>query len=169
MRAIVSGLLLALGFIASSSLYAQTSHLNVPPRQMVTIQANVDAGVTPATQSWGEYLFGVKTGGVGPTFVVPTGKTLVITDFDFTISNNLPATTVNVPPIFNVVILDPAGVAIHYPGRIQPALRSAGREQVRISLTSGIAVPSSFQVAVENMQLGNYMVTRGAINGYYVH
>jgi hypothetical protein len=156
---------LCLGLLSVGSAYAQTTHLNVSPKQIVTLQVNPDTAVTPAGQFWSEWLFGVKSGGTAALFVVPKGKTLVVTDLDMTVNCTAASTT---KPLFSITIYDATGAPLHHLSRFTPTLTTVGREQIKASFTSGVVVPEGYQVGVENMQIGNHLITRGALLGYYV-
>ena len=118
MKIAIYRFLLVLGLmLPTHAVLAQTTHLNVPVKQIVTIQVNPDTSTTPATQVWAEWLFGTKTATASPVFVVPKGKTLVITDLDLTVNCTAASTST---PLFSISILDPSGAPLHHLSRFKP-------------------------------------------------
>lgn len=168
---ILSALILGAGLVLGTTpaARAQATHLSVSPKQMVKINYIGIWDGTTFTAQWSDYNFGVLSGDGTASFVVPKGKTLILTDVEVTI-RCLSATT-GAPNIqLGAYIADPAGNPVSILNRFIPTRQTVGQEMQRIPMTAGYAIPEGYQIIVDPIDpaaLPTHYFRRVNFLGYY--
>ncbi|MBL0209734.1 MAG: hypothetical protein IPQ13_02305 [Holophagaceae bacterium] len=161
----------ALAFGAAPAARAQATHLGVFPKQMVKINYLGFWDGTTFTAQWSDYQFGVLTGDGTKSFVVPKGKTLILTDIEVTIRCQTAVTAA--PSIqLGAYIADPAGNAVSILNRFIPTRQTVGHEMQRTPMTAGYAIPEGYQIVVDPIDPANgipsHYFRRVNLLGYYI-
>jgi len=159
----------ALVFGAAPAARAQT-HLGVAPKQMVKINYIGFWDGTTFTTQWSDYNFGVLSGDGTTSFVVPKGKTLILTDIEVTI-RCLTALTSEPNIQLGAYIADPAGNPVSILNRFIPTRQTVGQEMQRTTMTAGYAIPEGYQIIVDPIDpaagLPSHYFRRVNFLGYY--
>ncbi len=138
----------ALFFAAAPTARAQGTHLGVSPKDMVKINYIGVWDGTAFTAQWSQYNFGSLTGGSTTSYVVPKGKTLVLTDIEVTIRCMSPVT--GEPNIqLGAYIADPSGNPVSILNRFIPTRQTLGQEMQRTTMTAGYSIPEGYQIIVD--------------------
>lgn len=138
----------AMTFGAIPAARAQVTHLSVAPKQMVKINYFGFWDGTTFTAQWSDYQFGVLSGDGTKSFVVPKGKTLILTDIEVTI--RCQSAIASAPSIqLGAYIADPAGNAVSILNRFVPTRQTVGYEMQRTPMTAGYAIPEGYQIVVD--------------------
>ncbi len=152
------------------ALQAQTTHLGVSPQQMIKVNYLGIWDGTTFTPVWGDYAAGVNTADNSKGFVVPAGKTLIITDIEVAITC-LSAVTTAPSLQLSAYIVDPAGNPVCNLNRFVPTRQTVGVEMQRTPLTGGYAVPAGYQIIVDPITPGalpTHYLKRVNLLGYYL-
>lgn len=138
----------ALIFGAAPAVRAQGTHLGVSPKDLVKINYIGIWDGTTFTAQWSDYNFGVLSGDGTKSFVVPKGKTLILTDIEVTI--RCQTAVPSAPNIqLGAYIADPAGNAVSILNRFIPTRETVGQEMQRTTMTAGYAIPEGYQIVVD--------------------
>lgn len=159
----------ALAFGTPAALRAQTTHLNVSPKQMVKINYFAFWDGTTFSSQWSDYNFGVLSDDGTTGFTVPKGKTLILTDIEVTIRCQ---TAVAAAPNLQLVayIADPGGNPVSALNRFIPVRQTVGQEMQRTPMTAGYAVPEGYQIIVTPIDpaaVPTHYFRRVNLLGYY--
>lgn len=159
----------ALAFGSAPAARAQATHLNVTPKQMVKINYFGLWDGTTFTAQWSDYNFGVLTGDGTKSFVVPKGKTLILTDIEVTIRcQTAIATAPNLQ--LGAYIADPSGNPVSILNRFIPTRQTLGYEIQRTPMTAGYAIPEGYQIIVDPVDptaVPSHYFRRVNFLGYY--
>ena len=159
----------ALVFGAAPAARAQVTHLNISPKQMVKINYIGFWDGTTFTAQWSDYNFGVLSGDGTKSFVVPKGKTLILTDIEVSI-RCLTAVSYAPSTQLGAYIADPAGNPVSILNRFVPIRQTVGREMQRTPMTAGYAIPEGFQIIVDPIDptaVPTHFFQRVNFLGYY--
>ncbi len=153
-------------FGAASAARAQGTHLGVPAKNMtVIVGTNITEDGITFTPVWSEERFTSNLAIHGDTYIFSSkDKALVITDVEYTVQCVTASTTT---PFISTILNDDTGTGYLYLDRFRPTLLVQGREQVKTSFTSGVALPHSYQIPFPTSPSVNYRVMRIALYGYY--
>ncbi len=157
-------------FALVPALQAQTTHLGVPPQQLVKLSYIATWDGTTFTSSWSDYTNGVSTTDNPKGFVVPAGKTLIITDIEVMITCLTAATTAPSIQLYGY-INDLSATPVSTLTRFIPSRQTVGQEIQRTPLTGGYAVPAGYQIVVDpvtSAAVPTHYLRRMYLVGYYV-
>lgn len=160
----------ALAFGAAPAARAQVTHLSVSPKQMVKINFFGLWDGTAFSSQWSDYQFGVLSDDGTKSFVVPKGKTLILTDVEVTI--RCQTATASAPNItLGAYIADPAGNPVSILNRFIPTRQTVGYEMQRTPMTGGYSIPEGYQIIVDPVDptaVPSHYFRRVHFLGYYV-
>jgi hypothetical protein len=161
----------ALVFGAASAAHAQVTHLSVSPKQMLKVSYFGFWDGTTFTSQWSDYNFGTLSDDGTKSFVVPKGKTLILTDIEVTIRcQTAMATAPNIQ--IAAYIADPAGTPVSMLNRFVPTRQTLGYEMQRTPMTAGYAIPEGYQIIVDPIDpavgVPSHYFRRVNLLGYYV-
>ena len=159
----------SLVFGAAPAARAQGTHLSIPAKDMVKINYLGFWDGTTFTAQWSDYNFGVLSGDGTASFVVPKGKTLILTDIEVTIRCQTAVATVPNIQVF-AYIADPSGNAVSVLNRFIPTRQTPGQEMQRTTMTAGYAIPEGYQIIVDPIDpaaVPSHYLRRVNFLGYY--